>query len=78
MDKHAELNYSEKKTAGGIRLSGESAYCRNGYTNDGFKFVDLEGGPFLCVSGELYDIPGEIQSIDPDPDEAGALLISVS
>lgn len=60
------------------RLSGEHAYARGGYTNDGFKFVDLQGGPFLCVSGELYDIPGEIQSIDPDPDEAGALLISVS
>ena len=60
------------------RLTGESGYCRGGYTNDGFKFVDLQGGPFLCVAGELYDIPGSIQSIDADPEVEGALLISVS
>ena len=34
-------------------IDGPSAYYRGGTTNDGYAFIDYDGGPFVCTGDSM-------------------------
>lgn len=47
-------------------LEGDSHYCRGGLLNNGAKFFDLEGGPFVSIGDKIsfLEVEDERKVID--------------
>jgi len=61
---------------GWYTIEGKSNYYRSGFDNDGNKYYDFEGGPFLCEGFDFQGY-GKIISLISEPCKSGYFKLRV-